>query len=167
MGIPFEPRLKAEQEIAADVQVGRESFDLVFPDPGAARACVISTVHTANIGQYGESKDAGDIAVAKEALDELPTHPLLIGLADGLGFRSNRAGLEGVLRTADEFCQFRTMWKAVVIGAAVTGTTSLALWLPDPERFETFFRRYGEAIDLLLERPDQGVEAGDGLFVVD
>jgi hypothetical protein len=88
-------------------------------------------------------------------------------LADGLGFRSNRAGLEGVLSTADEFCQFRTIWKAVVVGAGVTETGPLTLWLPDTNPFESFLGRYRHAINLISERPDDGVEAGDGLFAAD
>lgn len=164
--VPFAPAQKAEQDIAADIDVGGESFDLVFPDAARAAACVISTVHTANIGQYGESKDARDIAAAKEALAALPRSPLLIALADGLGFRSNRAGLEGVLSTADEFCQFRTIWKAVVVAAAVTESDRLQLWLPDQEQFAAFLGRYQEAVNLISERPDDAVEAGDGLFVV-
>lgn len=166
VGLPFEPKEKAEQDIAADVQVGRESFDLVFPDAKRPGACVIATVHTANIGQYGESKDARDITAAKAALAELPSKPLVIALADGLGFRSNRAGLEGVLRTADEFCQFRTIWKAVVVAAAVAKTRSVSLWLPDPDRFAEFLKRYEDAVTLLRDRPEEGgIEAGDGIFL--
>jgi hypothetical protein len=165
VGVPFAPAEKATQDIAADVQINGISFDLVFPDVRSPRACVISTVHTANIGQYGESKDAGDIAVAKEALATLDPKPLIIALADGLGFRSNRAGLEGVLTTADEFCQFRTMWKAVIVAAAVSGVEGLCVWLPDPTRFRSFLDRYDEAVIVLEDRPDEGVEAGDALLV--
>ncbi len=39
---------------------------------------------------------------------------------DGVGMESNRAGLDGVLQTADEFCQFDTIWKAIVLAASTT-----------------------------------------------
>jgi len=163
VGVPFAPAEKAEQDIAPDVEIAGNSFDLVFPDDSKPGACVISTVHSANIGQYGESKDARDIAAAKEALANLNPPPTLIALADGLGFHSNRAGLEGVLTTADEFCQFRTIWKAVVVGADCAGVT-LGLWLPDPKAFGGFLGRYSGAVKLLKKRPDDEVEAGDGFF---
>lgn len=164
VGVRFEPEDKAEKDIAKDVQVGNESFDLVFPTVDAPRACVISTVHTANIGQFGESKDAGDIASAKAALAGMQPPPMIIALADGLGFRSNRAGLEGVLGSADEFCQFRTIWKAVVVGAYVSRAT-LSLWLPDSRPFSEFLARYDDAVELLDWRPDNGIEAGDAIIV--
>src|SRR5207237_8879928 len=44
----------------------------------------------------------------------------LLALIDGIGFTSNRAGLDGVLSVADEFCQYRTLWKAAVLCSALT-----------------------------------------------
>ena len=164
LDIPFEPKIKAEQDIAPDVTLADTSFDLVFPSVAAPRACVIATVHTANIGQFGESKDKGDIDLAKRALATLTPRPKLIALADGLGFHSNIAGLNGVLMAADEFCQFRTLWKGAVVAAA-SSHLSVGLWLPDIEPFGEFLTRYSETVELLADKPDDGVQAGDGYLV--
>ena len=121
VGIPFEPTEKADNPMCRDIIISDVSFDLVVPKMSAPRVCFKATVHTSNIGQYGESKDHLEIDEARRMLDanygDRKNRPLLVALIDGIGFQSNRAGLEGVLSKADEFCQFETLWKAVVICA--------------------------------------------------
>jgi hypothetical protein len=166
--VGFEPAVKAENPMAADAQIDGLSYDLVFPEADHPAVCVKSTVHTANIGQYGESKDALEIREAREALDARGDGVILLALADGLGFRSNRAGLEAVLTYAHEVCQFRTLWKAIVIAANRAGRTDLRLYLPDRDRtyFAPFLGRYGFSEYLLDDAPQAGgVAAGDGLFI--
>lgn len=105
-----------------------------------------STVHTANIGQYGESKDDLEIREAADAIakeNASGANITLLGFIDGVGFESNRAGLEGVLSKADEFCQFRTIWKAAVIAANKSGEAlRIALPLEQLKLFTSFQRRW-------------------------
>lgn len=98
------------------------SFDIVVPNIENPTVCIKSTVHTSNIGQYGESKDHLEVAEARRMIDALPiaSRPTLVGFIDGIGFESNSAGLNGVLEKADEFCQFKTIWKLAVISAQKT-----------------------------------------------
>lgn len=122
LGIPFVPEAKVINPLCRDIQIHGVSFDLVVPSKSAPGLVVKSTVHTSNIGQYGESKDSLEITEAVSMLEQQyspATRPLLLAAIDGIGFRSNAAGLNGVLEGADEFCQFRTLWKAAVIGAHV------------------------------------------------
>ena len=130
--------------------------------------CVKATVHTANIGQYGESKDKMEI---EEAAEMLRRHfgndaPALVALIDGIGFRSNRAGLNGVLEGADEFCQFQSIWKAAA-GAASRLGRSIAVALPsdDVPNHEAFLARYGEYVITvsLSEAPHHSTQAGEAL----
>lgn len=176
IGVPFEPVEKAENPLCGDVQISGVSFDLVTPSTTAPRICVKSTVHTANIGQYGESKDLLEVAEAaamiKSKFHKEP-RPIVLALIDGVGFRSNRAGLEGVLATADEFCQFKTIWKAAVIASDVL-RQPLTLGLPEAEipRHREFLDRYDRL--LTVRRLDDKfraevertifVDAGEGLI---
>ena len=57
--------------------------------------------------------------------------PMLVAFVDGVGFKSNMAGLEAVLNNADEFIQFATCWKLPVIAARVFGA-AVELWIPTP-----------------------------------
>jgi hypothetical protein len=167
LGVSFEPEVKAENAMSGDVRIQDVSFDLVFPDVERPNVVMKSTVHTANIGQYGESKDSLEMAEARTLVNRLPTRPVLLALADGLGFRSNRAGLEGVLTSSTEFCQFRTLWKGLVVAAGREGRSDLRLYLPADDRrfFGSFLERYGFAGYLLNEAPEAGTQAGDGVFV--
>ena len=61
VGLPFAPEEKAENPLCSDAQINGVSFDLVAPNVALPVMLVKSTVHTANIGQYGESKDALEI----------------------------------------------------------------------------------------------------------
>ncbi len=145
-GINFVPKSKAENPLSSDAQLNGVSFDLVIPDLQQPLVCTKATVHTANIGQYGESKDALEIAEAREMIDshfQPSSKPLLLALIDGVGFTSNRAGLERVLDGADEFCQFRTIWKAIVICASLLGKDIL-IELPESsrQRHSEFLRKY-------------------------
>lgn len=123
-GIPFEPKEKASNPLCRDVAIHGVSFDLVVPNAEVPLVCVKATVHTANIGQYGESKDHLEVDEARRMLNsKFPQRqqPKLLVLIDGVGFKSNAAGLNGVLEKTDEFCQFRTLWKAAVVCAAAVG----------------------------------------------
>lgn len=124
--IPFEPEEKAHNPLCRDAMINEVSFDLVVPSLKAPNVCVKATVHTANIGQYGESKDHLEVDEARRMLNEgfeAHSRPVLLAFIDGVGFESNRAGLHGVLEKADEFCQFQTIWKAIMISANATGRT--------------------------------------------
>ncbi len=119
--IPFEPFEKADNPLCRDAQIDGISFDLVIPSVSHPQVVIKSTVHTANIGQYGESKDDLEIRQARDWIEtRYPSGggPTLLAFIDGVGFRSNRAGLDGVLSNADEFCQFKTIWKVALIAAA-------------------------------------------------
>lgn len=147
LGLPFSPVQKAENPLCRDAQVDGISYDLVVPNEQEPLLCFKATVHTANIGQYGESKDALEVAEAKASLEEFPSRPTLMALIDGVGFRSNREGLNGVLDGADEFCQFSTLWKAAVVAAHVM-CHRLLLVLPDRDNHTSFLERYEFAIEL-------------------
>lgn len=176
VGIPFEPVDKAENPMCRDIQIQRVSFDLVIPSALAPLVVLKSTVHTSNIGQYGESKDALEMAEAAAMIqkhfpkDERPT---LLALIDGVGFRSNRAGLDGVLKTADEFCQFKTLWKGAVIAAARLGR-KITVNLSDPEarHHKKFLERYARHLHLkvqkheLRERCPAAVDAGEATILL-
>lgn len=146
-GIAFEPKEKADNPLCRDATLHGVSFDIVIPSVAKPLVCFKATVHTANIGQYGESKDHLEVAEAVEVLHREfgQQRPLLMALIDGIGFQSNSAGLNGVLEKADEFCQFRTLWKAVVVAMSKTGRTAWAVELPegDYHRFAEFFARHG------------------------
>lgn len=125
--IPFAPVEKATNPMCPDIILGTApddaSFDLIVPNEKKPVMCVKSTVHTSNIGQYGESKDDLEVSHAQRVLAKLygSKKPVLLALIDGVGFRSNSAGLNGVLEKADVFCQFKTLWKSVVVAASGLG----------------------------------------------
>lgn len=171
LGITFEPKEKAENPLCRDAQVSNISFDIVIPNEANPLVVFKSTVHTANIGQYGESKDHLEVEEARRWLDSLPktTRPLLLALIDGVGFRSNSAGLNGVLMKSDEFCQFRTIWKAVVVaGSCVKSKRKIYLPKNTIAEFSDFISRYGHQ-DYCLPREEIAdvkglIEAGDALI---
>ena len=148
IGLPFSPKQKAKNPLCRDAQINGISYDLVIPSESNPLLCFKATVHTSNIGQYGESKDALEIAEARASLAKLASRPLLMALIDGVGFRSNRAGLDGVLEGADEFCQFATLWKAAVVAAGRFGNR-ISLVLPDADRHTEFLQRHDYAVDIL------------------
>ena len=165
IGLPFEPVAKIETPASPDVQIHGVSFDLVVPAVTDPRVCVKATVHTANIGQFGESKDKLEIDEAIEMItDHFPgKRPVLLAMIDGIGFRSNRAGLNGVLLGADEFCQFASIWKAAVVAASELAKT-ITVALPDPEKHSAFLDRHGDhakAADWADERPTHAIPAGE------
>lgn len=169
LDLPFEPVGKAVNPLCADATVAGVSFDLVVPSVAAPRVCIKSTVHTSNIGQFGESKDHLEVDEARRHLDERfspESRPVLLALIDGIGFNSNRAGLTGVLEKADEFCQFRTIWKAVVL-AAEASSRRIRLHLP-PESIaahRSFLERRGHSAEVHVLDPAsrylQGTVAGE------
>jgi hypothetical protein len=69
--------------------------------------------------------------------------PILLAFVDGVGFESNRAGLRGLLKKSDEFCQFRTIWKAIVICCSKLNKP-VSVFLPgeEIERYRDWFGRY-------------------------
>lgn len=164
-GIPFQPEEKADNPLCRDAQFNGVSFDIVVPNVARPRVCVKSTVHTANIGQYGESKDALEIDEARRMIDSLSPRdrPTLVGFIDGVGFESNIAGLRGVLQKSDEFVQFRTIWKLVVIACAKLGLhCTLAIPRATADRHADFLARYRTLIKLMEPHPAfEGHLAGD------
>lgn len=175
VGLPFEPREKADNPLCRDAQVNGISFDVVVPNVREPLMVVKSTVHTANIGQYGQSKDALEITEAANMTKEqyqTGRRPLILAMIDGVGFRSNRQGLDGVLETSDEFCQFKTVWKAVVVAAAQLGQrVRLALPKDSRDRHAEFFKRYEQAVEFVdvdidsLDNDPHAVEAGEGFIL--
>ncbi len=166
-GVPFEPLEKAENPLCRDAHVDGISYDLVVPDSSSALLRVKATVHTANIGQYGQSKDHLEMQEAAASIRKAANREQVVLLAfiDGVGFESNRRGLDGVLRNADEFCQFRTLWKAAGIAASVIGVR-LDIMLPPKDH--KFFAVFCERYDIRIanrkhsDKPLAGwVEAGD------
>jgi len=164
LDIPFEPEKKADNGLTKDVTIAGQSFDIAIPNARDPKVCIMSMVHSANIGQYGESK-ASDAITAKKALAAMKSGVLLGVFADGVGFYSNIAGLNGLLDAADELFQFATLWKVGVVGAAVT-SRKVRLVIPDPEAHSAFIARHRKSVTLLTT-PDQApgwVEAGEGFI---
>lgn len=174
-GLPFEPQEKKDNPLCRDATLYGVSFDVVVPSVREPRMCVKATVHTSNIGQFGESKDALEMSEAAAMLDEHfrgSDRPRLLALIDGVGFRSNSAGLNGVLTTADEFCQFQSIWKGAAV-AAFSLERSLTVALPERHisAHASFFERHEDFITPvpLTERfRSQGglVEAGEAVLKV-
>ena len=123
-----------------------------------------STVQTSNIGQFGESKSGLEI---REALDMVKlnyrdTLPLVVAMVDGAGFYSNTAGLNEILQSSDEFCQFGSLWKAAVIVASVQNV-KLDLVLQDTENHSEFLERFGRTLNLTTTKDRTGwIQAGEG-----
>lgn len=169
LGIPFEPEGKVENPLCPDTQIAGVSFDLVVPNTKTPLVVVKSTVHTSNIGQYGESKDHLEVTEAKDMIERsFPANarPTLLALIDGIGFRSNAAGLNGVLEKADEFCQFGTLWKAVIVAGSRLGKVCLL----DAEQsylagFQPFLTKYDATIK--LARIPAGIPCGKARMQVE
>lgn len=174
-GFPFEPHDKAENPMGGDIRIHDVSFDVVVPSARDFRVGVKATVHTANIGQYGESKDHLEVDEARKMLDtqfKAGVRPVLLALVDGVGFESNRAGLRGVLEKSDEFCQFRTIWKAAVVVAGRIGKpVRLVLPSASAAEHEAFLKRHGHEGRVLVSVPTsytgRRVVAGDATVLLD
>ncbi len=170
-GLPFAPEAKAENPLCRDLQISGMSYDLVAPSAERALLRVVATIHTANIGQYGESKDDLEIRKALAAIkSEGLNGVVLLAFIDGVGFESNRAGLTGVLANAHEFCQFRTIWKAGVIAASLSKRrATVALPKAQHDRFSKFCGRYGAKLvssNSFDDAPEGWTPAGDGFLRV-
>ena len=174
-GIKFEPEEKSLNPMCRDAQICGASFDLVIPSVANPLICFKATVHTANIGQYGESKDDLEIKDALKKLDNQygVNRPKVIALIDGNGFSSNRAGLDGVLTSADEFCQFRTIWKSIVIAASQIPNIKREISLVLPQdvfcEFKPFLIKYGFLNSTFVNKPHgewREVTAGDGKILI-
>ena len=174
LSIPFEPIDKADRPLSGDVQIAGISFDLVVPDTSNPRLCIKSTVQTANIGQFGESKTHLEIEQAKKVLQSKYSlnPPMLVAFIDGVGFHSNTAGLHGVLGSADEFAQFRTIWKvAVLAGYALDTIIDIAFPGNHQSQHSSFLTEYNEAINITsLESWNRGqlisygfIQAGEAM----
>ena len=151
-GIPFVPEEKADNPLCRDAQFNGVSFDIIVPGRDGPLVCVKSTVHTANIGQYGESKDALEVDEARRMIDGLPKsqRPTLVGFIDGIGFESNMAGLRGVLKETDEFCQFQTIWKLVVVACSRLGwRCTLAIQKAAAKEHSDFLARYKGVVNVI------------------
>lgn len=173
LGLSYAPLEKADNPLCPDVQVHGVSFDLVVPNVLKFGLCVKSTVQTSNIGQFGESKGALEIIEAADMLTSEflgKNRPLLLAMVDGVGFRSNRAGLDGILEHTDEFCQFATVWKAAVL-AARADNVKIEVHLPegDADRHRAFLERHSVAVGVLDDSTRatliaaDAVEAGEAL----
>jgi len=162
IGIPFVPVEKLDNPLSRDIQLFGVSFDIAVPNGESPKVLVKSTVQTANIGQFGESKSALEVEEAKGKLEQVFPNappPYLVALVDGIGFESNREGLDSVLLCAHEFVQFRTLWKFAVIVSSVLGKSIKIEQHPELGYFEYFLKRYDNTIKICEELPD-GVEAG-------
>lgn len=165
--IPFVPEEKAQNPLCRDALWKGVSFDIIIPDIVKPVVCVKSTVHTANIGQYGESKDHLEIDEARRMINGLPTEdrPVLVGFIDGVGFESNSAGLDGVLSKADEFCQFNTIWKLVVIACSKLGRICvLKIPCDTKSAHKEFLDRYGNFVKYSESRQIDFIKAG-GVYI--
>ncbi|PTM39807.1 hypothetical protein C8D03_1312 [Bosea sp. 124] len=171
--IPFEPKMKAENPLCADAQISGVSFDLVVPSVLKPILVFKSTVHTANIGQYGESKDDLEIKHARAMIESKYSsqRPILMAFIDGVGFYSNKSGLEGVLTGSDEFCQFRTIWKSAAI-ALTQLRRNFRIYLSEQDMisFEPFLKRRGcidsVVIKTTADLDGSEIEAGDALIKI-
>jgi hypothetical protein len=169
LGIPFAPEEKADNPLCRDAMWREISFDIVVPNIQQPTVCIKSTVHTSNIGQYGESKDHLEVDEARRMIDRLPaaSRPTLVGFIDGIGFESNSAGLNGVLEKVDEFCQFSTIWKLGVICAKRTNKRArLHLEASDMDKHASFLARYSDVVTFESLPFPEGIEAGRGLIKV-
>ena len=173
-GIPFEPEEKAQNPLCRDLIIGDVSFDLVIPGAAQPAVCIKSTVHTSNIGQYGESKDHLEVDEAKRMLDKsygASNRPVLLAFIDGVGFESNRAGLHGVLEKADEFCQFNTIWKAIMVSSSKM-SIPMTFVLPKKSRaaHASFLSRYQGGSTIVDHEghslTGDEIEAGEGLILL-
>lgn len=175
LGIPFEPKEKAKNPLYPDAQIYGISFDLVIPSIKNPSIVVKATIHTANIGRYGESKDHLEIVEAKKMLAENypeSKRPVLLAFMNGVGCMSNRAGLEGVLSKSDEFCQYDTLWKSVIIANnKLGGINKLKINISESTRREyvDFFKKYNWKDDRFssLADADSFTEAGSAKFFIE
>lgn len=169
IGIPFVPEEKADNPLCRDAIWNNVSFDIIVPNLTRPAICIKSTVHTSNIGQYGESKDHLEVDEARRMIDSLPVNlrPLLVGFIDGVGFESNSEGLNGILKKTDEFCQFNTIWKLGVISASRIGK-KCRLYIPEEKKslHENFLRRYKSSIINEQNLFAEGVSAGLGIIQI-
>ena len=162
LDLPFEPLEKADNPLCRDAQLHGVSFDLVVPSVREPRVCLKSTVQTSNIGQFGESKGALEVTEAQDMLARrYAESPALVAMVDGVGFRSNRAGLDGILERADEFCQFATAWKFALVAAASVGL-GLEVGLPAGHEQEhaSFLERYLQSVRVVPLADDTRAQAG-------
>ena len=167
--LPFAPEEKAENPLCRDIQIDGVSYDLVAPSVSEPFVCVKCTVHTANIGQYGESKDALEIQEAAAAIAKSKRKNVtLIAMIDGVGFESNRAGLDTVLSIADEFVQFRTLWKvAAIVASKINRRLEIAIPREQLQDFAPFAARFGvrlNGIDGDVAAFRHWIAAGDGFI---
>lgn len=170
LDIPFEPEEKADNPLCRDAQIGGISFDIVSPSVRNPFMVVKSTVQTANIGQFGESKAHLEVDEAKRVLDSYTNEdgerPRVVAIVDGVGFRSNIAGLEGVLQLSDEFAQFKTLWKAAVVAAAGVGRKlTVALQTGHAADHADFIQRWSHAMQVEDLTTDFRAQAGEALLV--
>lgn len=150
LGIPFSPQEKAVNGLTSDVTFEGESIDLVVPSLENSTILVIAMVHTANIGQFGESKTR-EILAAVDAAEASELNPYVVPLVDGVGFWGNPGGLKMMLRAADEFFQLETLWKLGVMAAASLGET-VELCLRCQKDHDDFLAEFEGWINL-VDRP--------------
>jgi hypothetical protein len=163
LNLKFEPAEKADNPLCPDIQINGVSFDIIAPDRESFKVGFKSTVQTSNIGQFGESKGGLEVREANSMVTsefEAP-RPLVVAMVDGVGFHSNTAGLSEILNTADEFCQFESLWKAAVIVASVQDV-KLDLRLKDVESHSSFVNRFSSTINLCENDQSTGwIDAGE------
>jgi len=97
--------------------------------------------------------------------------PALLAFIDGVGFESNRAGLDGVLEKSDEFCQFKTIWKAIMMSAATLDRRfEFSLPARSMENHRAFIGRWqGSSVLTPLEEKSltgTEIEAGEAMITL-
>jgi hypothetical protein len=170
--ISFVPFEKADNPLCPDIQINNISFDIVIPNIDNPKICVKSTVHTSNIGQYGESKDHLEVDEARRMVDEHYSEkerPIIFAFIDGVGLQTNRAGLEGVLEKSDEFCQFKTIWKLIIAALYYTNKKcELFLDHDSINNHKEFLEKYKTCFTLKDEIDPSSIEAGEAkIFLLD
>jgi hypothetical protein len=174
LNIPFVPFEKADNPLCPDIQINNISFDIVIPNIENPKICVKSTVHTSNIGQYGESKDHLEVEQARSMVEEFYSdidRPIIFAFIDGVGLQTNKAGLQGVLEKSDEFCQFKTIWKLMIAALYYTNKKcDLFLDQNCRDNHKEFLKRYNSCFTIKDEDEIDvnSLEVGEAkIFLID
>lgn len=161
--LPFGPERKAEKPMSGDAKIDGVSYDLMSPSKNPL-VLIKCSAHTANLGQYGD-KIIHEMNLATESIGGNPDITFLV-FVDGVGMDDRQDVLNCVFTKADEFCQFRTLWKAAVIVANKCGRqAAVALPRRHHARFAPFCEKWGaNLLDLatLDSDTERWIKAGDG-----
>lgn len=106
-------------------------------------------------------------AIEKFTVEYGEDRPIVMALIDGVGFKFAKSSLRGVLDASDEFCQFNTLWKAIVVASYLMSDDGLKIFLTDEdfEKYDTFLNEYGyDEAKRLHSSPKKGVKIGNAIF---